>query len=62
MNAAAILAPLITLAILGAVGVYLWRMRKRGAACIGCPHAKTCAGRCHGHTPPSSPPPPDKQA
>lgn len=33
------------------VGVvsYLYKAKKRGQTCIGCPHAKQCSGKCGGH-------------
>lgn len=40
-------------AIIGGILLYLYRAKKRGATCIGCPNAKQCAGHCSGcnHTP-----------
>ena len=29
--------------IAAAIGVYLYRAKKRGQTCIGCPHASECA-------------------
>ena len=41
----------IVLAILGGVLVYLYRAKKRGETCIGCPYAKQCgSGGCSGHS------------
>ncbi len=34
---------LVLLAIVGGAGYYIRRAKKRGQACIGCPHAKTCS-------------------
>lgn len=34
--------------ILGLAGGYVYRSKKRGQTCIGCPHAKTCRGSCPG--------------
>ena len=28
--------------ILGAAGFYVYRAKKRGAKCVGCPYSKTC--------------------
>ena len=40
----------IILAIIGGVLFYLYRAKKRGEACIGCPYAKQCgSGACGGH-------------
>ena len=32
-------------AILGGAAVYIYKAKKSGTKCIGCPHAKTC-GSC----------------
>ena len=32
--------------ILGGAAWYVWRAKKKGAKCIGCPDAKTCGGNC----------------
>ena len=32
--------------IVGAAAGYIYREKKRGAKCIGCPSAKTCGGSC----------------
>ena len=34
--------------ILGGAAWYVWRAKKSGAKCIGCPDAKTCSGNCSG--------------
>ena len=36
--------------IIGGIVCYLYREKKRGATCIGCPYAKQCGakGRCSG--------------
>lgn len=36
----------VVLAIVAAVGVYLYRAKKRGQACVGCPYSKECSKRC----------------
>ena len=38
----------ILLAIAGSVSLYLYKAKKRGETCIGCPHAKLCGGKCSG--------------
>ena len=38
----------IILAIVAAVIVYIYRAKKRGETCIGCPYAKQCRGHCPG--------------
>ena len=41
----------IVLAILGGILLYLYRAKKRGETCIGCPYAKQCGGgACGGHS------------
>lgn len=37
---------LILIAILGGAGYYIYKKRKMGAKCIGCPYAKSCTGGC----------------
>ncbi len=37
---------LILLAIVASAGLYVYRAKKRGEKCIGCPHAKACGGKC----------------
>lgn len=29
---------------------YLYKEKKKGAGCIGCPYAKKCGGKCCGKT------------
>ena len=43
-----ILIVLILLVILGGAALYIYKATKRGQTCIGCPHAKTCGGKCSG--------------
>ncbi len=38
-----ILIILILLAIAGGIILYLYKAKKRGETCIGCPYAKECA-------------------
>ena len=37
-----IIVGLIVVAIVGAALLYIRKEKKRGAVCIGCPHAGTC--------------------
>lgn len=37
---------LIVLVVVGAIVLYLYRAKKRGETCIGCPYAKQCGGNC----------------
>ena len=32
--------------ILGGAAFYIYKAKKSGAKCIGCPDAKTCGGNC----------------
>lgn len=41
-----IIAIVIILAIVGSIIWYLYRAKKRGQTCIGCPYAKQCKGKC----------------
>ena len=45
-----IIIGVILLAVVAAVVVYLYRAKKRGEGCIGCPYAKQCgSGSCGGY-------------
>ena len=47
-----LIALLVLLAILGGAAWHLYREKKCGVACVGCPYAKTCAksrGGCCGN-------------
>ena len=37
---------LVLLAILGGAGYYVYRAKKSGAKCIGCPSGGKCSGGC----------------
>ena len=39
---------LIVLAIVIGISVYLYKAKKSGQKCIGCPHGKQCTGHCSG--------------
>lgn len=41
-----IIVTLIIVAIAGSIIWYLYRAKKRGQTCIGCPYAKQCKGKC----------------
>ena len=34
------------LLIVGGAGVYIYKAKKQGQTCVGCPHAKPCGGKC----------------
>ncbi len=43
----------ILLCIISAIIIYLYKAKKRGEICIGCPYAKQCGGKCsQGNVPP----------
>ncbi len=37
---------ILLLAIAAGASIYIFRAKKRGQACIGCPHAKNCNRKC----------------
>ena len=39
---------LLLFAMVGAIVCYLYRAKKRGQTCIGCPHSGKCTGKCGG--------------
>jgi len=39
---------LVLAAIIGGAGLYIYKAKKRGVKCIGCPSAKACSGNCSG--------------
>ncbi len=41
-----ILAIVILIIALGAA-LYIYRAKKRGEHCVGCPHSKQCSGKCN---------------
>ena len=38
----------VILILFAAASMYLYKEKKRGVKCIGCPSAQTCASRCNG--------------
>lgn len=38
----------IVVLILGLAGWFIWKSRKSGKKCIGCPDSGSCAGSCSG--------------
>lgn len=36
----------IVAVVIGAICFYLYRQKKSGAKCIGCPYSKECSGNC----------------
>ena len=43
-----IIIVIIILAIVISICVYLYKEKKRGTKCIGCPYGKQCGGNCSG--------------
>lgn len=43
-----IIIVVILLGIVGGIVWYLYKAKKRGETCIGCPYAKQCGGKCNG--------------
>ena len=39
---------LVIALILGLAVGYLWRAKKRGVKCVGCPDGGSCSGKCGG--------------
>ena len=37
---------LIVAAIVGGAGLYVYKAKKSGVKCIGCPSGKSCSGSC----------------
>ena len=35
--------------IVGGIGFYLYRAKRRAEHCIGCPNSKACRGKCNGN-------------
>lgn len=42
------IAALVLLVIVAAAGGYVYKAKKRGEKCVGCPYAKQCASRANG--------------
>ena len=43
-----LLLVIIIALILGLVIFYLWRAKKKGIKCVGCPDSGSCSGKCAG--------------
>ncbi len=46
MNFTDIIITLILLGLIGMGAYYLYRVKKRGQACVGCPYSKECSSDC----------------
>jgi len=42
---------LVLAAIIGGAGLYIYKAKRSGIKCIGCPSAKACKGNCSGGCP-----------
>ncbi len=38
----------VVLAIVGGAAFYIWKAKKSGKKCIGCPDSGSCSGNCSG--------------
>jgi radical SAM protein with 4Fe4S-binding SPASM domain len=45
----AIVVAVVILAIVAAAGLYIYKAKKNGKKCIGCPYAGSCSGGCGGN-------------
>lgn len=43
-----ILVLLVLVLIIGGASLYIYKAKKSGVKCIGCPQAQTCGGQCSG--------------
>ena len=42
-----IIAAIVIIIIVAAASLYIYKAKKSGQKCIGCPDSKTCGGKCH---------------
>lgn len=47
MGIADVVIILVVATIVAGISVYLYKAKKRGETCIGCPYAKQCGGKCN---------------
>ena len=43
---ASLIVAAVLLLIVGGAVSYIRRAKKQGQTCVGCPHAKSCGGKC----------------
>lgn len=43
-----LIVAIVLLVIIGVAGIYIWKAKKKGVKCIGCPSAAQCSGKCSG--------------
>ena len=41
-----LLIGVVIVALLGGAAFYIYKAKKSGTKCAGCPHAKNCSGHC----------------
>ena len=46
MKAEDIIIVAVLVVVLGLAAWYVYKAKKSGQKCIGCPHSKTCGGKC----------------
>lgn len=42
-----VIAAIVVIVIVAAASVYIYKAKKSGRKCIGCPDGKSCGGNCH---------------
>ena len=42
-----VIAVVVLIAIVGAAALYIYKAKKKGKKCIGCPYSDKCNGSCH---------------
>lgn len=43
-----LIVAVVLVLILGGAALYVYKAKKRGVKCIGCPDGTTCSGKCSG--------------
>ncbi|MBR5232529.1 MAG: FeoB-associated Cys-rich membrane protein [Clostridia bacterium] len=43
-----VIVSIVLILILGGAALYIYRAKKRGVKCIGCPNSAKCSGNCAG--------------
>ena len=41
-----LIAILVIASVVGAAARYVYKQKKRGVRCVGCPHGCSCSGNC----------------
>lgn len=45
-----VITVIIIIGCVGSACYYIYKSKKKGVKCIGCPHAQSCCGGCSGNT------------